>query len=93
MRFAIPHGVKLHRPQDLRRALSYAVGLNNRIIQNATIATTAEAGMVRTQAHTMRVATPQRTAEIRLVVPTPMIAPVIVCVVLTGIPARPFRTA
>ena len=46
----------------------------------------ADAGMVRTQAQTMRPAMPQRTAERRLIEPTPMIAPVIVCVVLTGTP-------
>ena len=59
-------------------AMSYAVGLNSRMIQNATMATTADAGMVMIQAHTMRRATPQRTAEIRFVVPTPIIAPVMV---------------
>src|ERR1035441_7947566 len=68
--------------------LSHALGLNSRISQKASMATVADAGMVRTQAHTMRVATPQRTAERRCVVPTPTIAPVIVCVVLTGIPAN-----
>ena len=46
----------------------------------------ADAGMVSTQAQTIRVATPQRTAERRLVEPTPTIAPVMVWVVLTGIP-------
>jgi len=40
------------------------------------------------QAHTMRRATPQRTADKRWIAPTPIIAPVIVCVVLTGMPAR-----
>ena len=44
-------------------------------------------GIVRTHAHTTRPATPQRTAERRCVVPTPTIAPAIVCVVETGIPA------
>ena len=39
-----------------------------------------------THAQTMRVATPQRTAESLCVAPTPMIAPVIVCVVETGMP-------
>ena len=43
--------------------------------------------MVSTHAHTIRRATPQRTADNRCVAPTPTIAPVIVCVVLTGIPA------
>jgi hypothetical protein len=32
-------------------------------------------------------ATPQRTADARRAVPAPMIAPVIVCVVYTGIPS------
>lgn len=37
-------------------------------------------------AHTMRLATPQRTHDRRRREPTPTIAPVIVCVVLTGTP-------
>src|SRR3954449_8031977 len=45
-------------------------------------------GIVRAQAHTIRRATPQRTAESRCAAPTPTIAPVIVCVVLTGTPSR-----
>ena len=44
--------------------------------------------MVRTQAQTMRPATPHFTAESRRVAPTPMIAPVMVWVVETGMPAR-----
>jgi len=47
----------------------------------------AVAGTVRTQAHTTRPATPQRTADRRRVAPTPTMAPVIVCVVDTGMPA------
>jgi hypothetical protein len=43
--------------------------------------------MDKIQAHTIRPATPQRTADNREVAPTPTIAPVIVRVVLTGIPA------
>src|SRR5437763_9411078 len=43
--------------------------------------------MVSTHAHTIRRAMPQRTADRRLVAPTPTIAPVMVWVVLTGIPA------
>ena len=58
------------------------------MIQNTAIATNADAGMVNTHAHTIRVATPQRTAESRCVLPTPTMAPVMVWVVLTGIPAR-----
>ena len=46
----------------------------------------AAAGMVRTQAQTMRPAMPQRTADSRRIDPTPMIAPVMVWVVLTGMP-------
>ena len=46
----------------------------------------AAAGIVATQAHTIRPATPHRTAENRCTAPTPVIAPVIVCVVLTGMP-------
>src|SRR5216683_1340551 len=46
----------------------------------------AAPGMVITQAQTMRRVTPQRTAVRRRVAPTPTIAPVMVCVVLTGMP-------
>lgn len=46
----------------------------------------ADMGMVRIHAHTIDPATPHRTAVSRCVVPTPMMAPVIVCVVLTGMP-------
>ena len=44
-------------------------------------------GIVRTQAHTTRLATPQRTADSRRAAPTPTIDPVIVWVVETGMPA------
>src|SRR6476660_10116460 len=43
--------------------------------------------MVSTHAHTIRRAMPQRTADNPLVAPTPTIAPVMVWVVLTGIPS------
>src|SRR5438093_6351199 len=46
----------------------------------------AAGGIVKIHAHTMRPAIPHRTAESRPVAPTPTIAPVIVCVVDTGIP-------
>ena len=49
-------------------------------------ANVAAAGMVNTQAHTIRPATRHLTADKRVVEPTPAIAPVIVCVVETGIP-------
>ena len=42
--------------------------------------------MVVAQATTTFAATPQRTAESRWVAPTPMMPPVIVCVVLIGMP-------
>src|ERR1700686_3900720 len=51
-------------------------------------ATMAEAGIVRIHAHTILPATPQRTADKRCTAPTPTIAPVIVWVVLIGMPAR-----
>ena len=53
-----------------------------------TAATRAEAGIVTIQAQTILRATPHRTADSRFTAPTPTMAPVIVCVVLTGIPAR-----
>ena len=43
-------------------------------------------GMVRTQATMMFPATPQRTALAFMVAPTPMMAPVMLWVVLTGMP-------
>jgi hypothetical protein len=58
------------------------------MIKKVSPAAAAEAGIVMIQAHTMRRATPHRTADNRWIAPTPIIAPVIVCVVLTGIPAR-----
>jgi len=53
----------------------------------------AEAGIVKTHAHTMLPATPHRTAETFLVEPTPTIAPVMVCVVETGIPSAVARNS
>src|SRR5207244_9518140 len=55
--------------------------------RNASQAIRNPPGIVRTQAHTTCLATPHRTADSRCVVPTPTIAPVIVWVVETGIPA------
>ena len=51
-----------------------------------SMAISAEIGIVSTHAQTIFVATPQRTALSRFVAPTPIIAPVMVCVVLTGMP-------
>src|SRR5678815_3323135 len=56
--------------------------------QNDTAATKAAAGIVRSQAQTMRPATPHFTADNLRVAPTPTIEPVIVCVVETGVPVR-----
>src|SRR5262245_56283672 len=47
----------------------------------------ADDGMVRIQAVTISFATPQRTADTFFAAPTPMIEPVIVCVVDTGMPS------
>ena len=49
---------------------------------------TADAGIVKIHAQTMLPATPQRTALTRCAEPTPTIAPVMVCVVETGMPKR-----
>ncbi len=46
----------------------------------------AEIGMVMIHAQIMLMVSPQRTADKRLVKPTPIIEPVIVCVVDTGMP-------
>ena len=51
----------------------------------------AEAGMVMIHAMTMLPATPQRTAEERCAAPTPTMAPVMVCVVETGMPKQVAR--
>jgi len=59
---------------------------NNRTVQYVTAPIAAAAGIVRIHAHTIWPATPQRTAESRLVAPTPTMAPVIVCVVLMPTP-------
>ena len=50
------------------------------------IALIAENGIVKTHAHKIFFATPHLTADNPFTAPTPMIEPVIVCVVLTGIP-------
>src|SRR4026209_1088365 len=57
-----------------------------RASHQASPAMKAEQGMVRIQAHTMLPASPQRTADIECVDPTPTIDPVMVCVVDTGMP-------
>ena len=59
----------------------------------APAAIRADAGIVRIQAITTLPATPQRTARTRRVEPTPMMAPVIVCVVETGMPKLEARNS
>lgn len=49
-------------------------------------ATNAAPGIVKIHAHTTRPATRHRTADILRAAPTPTMAPVMVCVVDTGIP-------
>ena len=51
----------------------------------------AEAGMVSTHAHTICLAMPHRTANMRRTEPTPTMAPVMVWVVLTGTPSDDAR--
>src|SRR5688572_10904719 len=58
---------------------------------HATAAMNAEHGIVRIHAQTMLPATPQRTADRFWIEPTPTIAPVMVCVVDTGIPSAVAR--
>ena len=54
-------------------------------------ANTPLTGMVNTQAHNKLVVTPHLTALNLLVAPTPMMDPVMVCVVETGIPICPVK--
>ncbi len=58
------------------------------MIQKEIMAMVAAAGIVRIHAQTIRPATPHFTADNRRVAPTPTIAPVIVCVVETGVPVK-----
>ena len=53
----------------------------------------AEQGMVRIHAQSRSPATPQRTAETVCAAPTPTIAPVMVCVVDTGMPRAVARNS
>ena len=62
------------------------------IIQYINAPHAAESGIVSTHAQIIFPATPHLTAESRLTLPTPIIEPVIVCVVLTGIPNKAVRS-
>ena len=53
----------------------------------------AEAGIVSSQAHTRPAASPQRTRAGFCTAPVPRMAPVIVCVVETGIPRPEARNS
>src|SRR5213079_1674142 len=61
--------------------------------RNTSHATMKAPGMVRIHAHTTRPATPHLTAESRWVEPTPTMAPVIVCVVETGMPCAAVKNS
>jgi len=56
------------------------------VMRYAAAAIPAEQGIVNIHAQTICPATPHRTAVMRFSDPTPVMAPVMVCVVLTGIP-------
>ena len=55
-------------------------------MRKETAEMSAASGMVSTHAQTMLPATPHLTADSRRVAPTPTMAPVMVCVVETGMP-------
>ena len=61
--------------------------MNQPMIQYTSPDIKIVAGIVSTHAATMFVAVAQRTKATPFVMPTPIIEPVIVCVVLTGIPS------
>src|SRR5947209_20023245 len=77
------HVKRIHRLAALTRG---QLAPNNRATQNVHAPISAATGIVRVQAQTIRPATPHRTADNLRVAPTPTIAPVIVCVVETGMP-------
>ena len=64
----------------------YFYFINTLNSENTPAAITADTGIVITQAQIILRVSPQRTADKRLVKPTPIIEPVMVCVVETGIP-------
>ena|SRR5437762_1274826 len=71
-------------PGDCRQGLT--IEWTSLMIRKESAAKNAEPGIVSSQAQTIRLATRHLTAESRTVDPTPVIAPVIVWVVDTGIP-------
>ena len=67
-------------------AVLHAFGTKSLISQKVSAATIAEAGMVSTQAQTIRSTTIHFTPLKRLAAPTPMIEVEITCVVDSGMP-------
>lgn len=65
----------------LARKNNYANNLSRKKMRAAI---SALIGIVKIHAHKRLIVTPQRTADKRLVAPTPIMEPVMVCVVLTG---------
>src|SRR4051812_1419831 len=77
-----------------RRPVPATAGQNRKLLSAEKMpATIAAAGIVKIQAQTMLPATPQRTAEAPRTLPTPTMAPVIVCVVDTGTPSVDARNS
>ena len=62
------------------------------VMRYAKAAIPAEQGIVNIQAQTICPATPHRTAVMRFSDPTPVMAPVMVWVMLTGIPRKVDRS-
>jgi hypothetical protein len=84
-----PQITELHMKNTARRSISSRTATT----QYAIMAMIAEPGIVKTHAHTTRRAMFQLTGRHAVGGPTPMIAPVMVWVVLTGMPANERRTA
>ena len=80
-------------PSYLKFLQSKAISKGRAVHENSSRAPKiAEHGIVSTQAQTIFFAIPHRTAESLLTDPAPIIAPVIVWVVLSGMPKRDRKT-
>src|SRR5271157_1593372 len=77
--FSQGHGGKIRSRTRARTQEIQVCRRKNRIRQKVAADMTAAAGMVSSHVHTIRLATPQRTADNRWTAPTPTMAPVIVC--------------
>ena len=84
------HAHQRRQQEEHRSAIPHDRALTS---SDATKATAKAPGIVSTQAHTTRPATPHRTAESRRAAPTPTMAPVMVWVVETGMPPPTWRRA